>query len=226
VPSPEGFSLLLHGRGNKEDARCKLDYAVQGAILRIRILLAAAALFSAGFVAHADTVYSSYVSAEDAGFSQLEPGVAEAVAFTSNGNYIFTGASVVDLAIYSSVNGQVGTSLLDLGSHTLVVSPLTGGTNTFSATGALDLLQGQQYWLVATQISGGDFIWIETPGIEPTEYSSDAGTDFSQVSPTNLEFAIMGTPFTPAAATPEPSSFALLGSGLLGFTGLLQRRRP
>jgi hypothetical protein len=168
--------------------------------------------------------------------SVLQPGVAEAVAFTSNGNYVFTGASVpagenpqansvVDLAIYSSVNGQVGTSLLDLGSQTLVVSPLTGGINKFSANGALDLLQGQQYWLVATQISGGDFMWLETQGIEPTEYSSDAAAGFSPVSPTNLEFAITGTPFTPAAATPEPSSFALLSSGLLGLTGLLQKRR-
>lgn len=205
--------------------------------MRIHTLLATVALCSACLVARADTVYSSFVSGEDSGQSSavLQPAEAEAVAFASNGNYIFTEAfiaagedpqanSVVDLAIYSSVNGQVGTSLLDLGSKTLTVSPLTGGVNTFSATGTLDLLQGQQYWLVATQISGGDFIWGGTPGTEPTEYSSDAGAQFSPVSPTNLEFAITGTPYTPAAATPEPSSFALLGSGLLGFAGLLQRR--
>lgn len=48
--------------------------------------------------------------------------------------------------------GRLARRLLDLGSKTLVVSRLTGGVNTFSATDTLDLLDGQQYWLVATEI--------------------------------------------------------------------------
>jgi hypothetical protein len=204
--------------------------------LRIRTLLATAALFSACLVAHADTIYNNFSSGEDASSLELQPGVAEAVAFTPNGNYVLTGAtvlagenpqanSVVEFAIYSSVDGTVGTSLMNLGSHTLTVSPLTGGANTFSATGTLDLLQGQRYWLVAIQNGGGDFIWLGSgSSAEPGSYSNDSGVNFGPVSDTALEFAITGTPYTPTAAKPEPSSFALLGSGLLGFAGVLRKR--
>jgi hypothetical protein len=71
------------------------------------------------------------------------------------------------------------------------------------------------------RLAGGDFIWIDVPGLEPIEYSTDAGAEVSPISPTGLQFAITGTPYTPPAATPEPSTIALLGTSLLGFAVFL-----
>ncbi|HEV2578572.1 MAG TPA: PEP-CTERM sorting domain-containing protein [Acidobacteriaceae bacterium] len=72
---------------------------------------------------------------------------------------------------------------------------------------------------------------INTPGptgATPTSFNATAGTysfvlDYAEVA--GAPAVLQGNlPFTPATATPEPSSFMLLGSGLLGAAGVLRRR--
>jgi hypothetical protein len=93
----------------------------------------------------------------------------------------------------------------------------SGGTYSFASS--LDLTAGTEYYfyenadIPAGAISGGNTI---TGG--ENYYASVATGDFAAEGD-SANFLVTGS-----AATPEPSTFALLGTGLFGLAGLLRRR--
>ena len=124
------------------------------------------------------------------------------------------------------------------GSPDSILAPLTqvgavplsfggGGLVTFTCSGiACDLVAGN-YWLVAVDTDRGTqqaWFWDYQDTNMPYAYDSDGSPTGLAViaSQTGAAFQIDGSP---SGVTPKPSSFLLLGSGLLGLAGLLKRKR-
>jgi hypothetical protein len=137
----------------------------------------------------------------------------------------------VDWSITSMENG--GTSY---GSGTVAGNGLTQmylSTDSYgyyiyeiTATGLNVGLTGGTYWLNLTNAQDSDnnaVFWDENSGVGcqsngcPSKASeSETGTIASE------SFTISG----PGGTTPEPSSFILFGSGIIGLAGWLRRKRP
>jgi len=136
----------------------------------------------------------------------------------------------------TSVTWQMTSNPFDFSDPALAAGTATGLTNTFETTftdqgfsqdiydSAFSIsalpLPGGTYWLeidgVSTTESGGNSPgWDESVG-PSTAYNLDAGPISSET------FQILGTSET--AETPEPSSFLLLGSGLLGLAGFVKHK--
>jgi hypothetical protein len=115
---------------------------------------------------------------------------------------------------YNGIPGGLSSSTLGfLGSATA-----SGGVYDFNS--ALTLVAGQQYFfyedtIIPTGSVTGDGVYAGGAGYSDFSSTNDfAG--FGQ----SYDFLVTGQ----AAATPEPSTFALLGTGLLGFFGATRRR--
>lgn len=155
------------------------------------------------FAAHADTTFNVSGATEHNGtFS----GTITLDTATSQ----FTAASIT----YSLFSSTYLFNVIDL-------QELGGGTyNTYIADAA-----GEQFALklpVAT-LSGYQGSTICT-GNCLTPGGGYASAFFDMLNPRDLYNVTSGS-LTPAAATPEPSSIALLTTGLLGIAGTLRKRR-
>ncbi len=156
-------------------------------------------------------------------------------------NYTATGSTGVvgnSLAVYSSAFARFDPSLGTLDSITVALSGTansTLGDDSFSSVEAASnpnviLLPG-----TGGTSFRGDFIFpISANGtlVDPTVLSLFEGTGtqaFQLNFSTPTQVSATGTltyNYSPAlAATPEPSSFALLGTGLLGLLSVVRRRR-
>ena len=198
-------------------------------------MLSAAVACGLALPAHADTIFSNITNSCCQG--PLVEGSnlgteSVAQAFTPGATYTMTGAQVLvfgfggdttfDAALYSNADGVPGTEIASLGTD--LTGPGAGGVVNLSSP-AVALLEGTEYWLVLSPYeASSDLVWAQggsasAPLDEEGQGTSDVWLSSGSGS---SQFAIDGTPTS--SVTPEPSSIALLGTGLLGVAGVLRRR--
>ena len=185
--------------------------------MRLSSFVSAAALLSASFAAHADTITENLTV------------TGNTSAGTNNGLY----------GIASTAFSQFNPSLGTLNSISITFSG-----NATSANSGLDQLAQVSPTNSSVEFSGISSGAIFGRGLFPFSYSATEPSDFltalfvgTGTEALNLQFNAPTTNVsvsngtlrynyttTPVAATPEPSSFALLGTGLLGAVGVARKR--
>jgi hypothetical protein len=210
--------------------------------LPIRFLVAAAILASATIAARADAIagvtggnLQNFVEAND----------PEGISWTQTGSY----TDVTISAFLSSLGGSDGTGTIyltdQIGPGTTVANQIAETTVSGLAFGpatattvfsGLDLGPGTYYLITASNLGGGGLGWnvyngaAAIPGISGTNNFDEFGqfpeaeyppaSPFSSVGTHEFDFAVTGD----IAATPEPSSLILLGTGLVGIVGMTRRK--
>jgi len=157
-----------------------------------------------------------------------------AAAFTPDQDFSLAGAkarflvlanSTVDFAIFSNSGNLPGAPLALLGS----VNLLENTSGIFAPSGpipSLDLLAGEEYWLVLTPATGASLVGWQADGttFQPFAATHDATglSHWAGVSPQSAQFEIDGAPA--ATAIPEPGNAWLLMIGI-GSVGLMYAKR-
>jgi hypothetical protein len=209
--------------------------------LSIRFLVAAAILAAATIAARADAI----AGVAGGSSNSVEVNNPEGISWTQTGSY--TDVTISAFLSAASAGGGTGTIYLtdQIGPGTTVanqiaettVSGLSFGQATATTLfSGLDLGPGTYYLITAGNLGGGGLAWnyyggnTAIPGISGTNNSDEfnaagmAGyppasaffTDGAQV----FDFQVTGD----IAATPEPSSLILFGTGLFGIVGMTRRK--
>jgi hypothetical protein len=206
-------------------------------------LTAAMIIGPASLIAHADTVFSNFGPGQTFGTAAYVigtiPGVNQLIAspFTPTETVTLTdailamrqqqgsspGITPVTVYIESSVSGAPGTIL-----DTLSQVGSLGTTSSlidFTCSSCSLLSAGTQYFAVAYQSSAAETdAWNFSVGPTETIYDNGIGSPTGPWSQDlNLEpgaFEVNGT----TGATPEPSSIALFGTGVLTLAGAARRK--
>jgi PEP-CTERM motif len=208
--------------------------------LPIRFLVAAAILATATIAARADAI-AGVTGGTVVGIEINDP---EGISWTQTGSY----KDVTISAFLSSTGGNNGTGTIyltnQIGPGTTVANQIAettvSGLASVPATATtvftgLDLGPGTYYLITASNLGGGGLGWNDyngataIPGISGTNNFDEFGqgeagyppaSSFFTVGTNEFDFAVTGD----IAATPEPSSLILLGTGLLGIVGMTRRK--
>lgn len=130
--------------------------------------------------------------------------------------------SPVDVYIESNSGGEPGSEIVTLNQvGTIPALGSGGGLVTFDCSGAGCKLEAGTYWLVAVESNpSSQQAWFAADGLPSVglvyNYSGSPTGPWSTAIFDDAAFQIDGS-------TPEPSSFVLLVSGLLGLAWVLRR---
>lgn len=203
----------------------------------VRLLTTAAVLALSSLAAHADTIASTFGPGQtyNANVGWLLSNYIDAAPFVPTETVTLTYAALavdwvsgnapMNVYIESSVDGSPGT-ILDTLSQIGTYQTGSSEVVNFVCSSCSQLDAGTLYFLVGQQndtSTESGWMWSSTNG---TFYYNAQG---STTGPWDSEMATLGafevdgTP-DPTGVTPEPSSIALMGTGLLGAASAIRRR--